>query len=149
MIEPTAVDSQWIAYAGRYGVPSFLAVLLYWAAPKVWKFVSNRMGIMQSQNDLTQASIGGVTDVVTTLRTQITDLTQQFTDVEGKLKQMSETLDQAIKDKVLAEREAAKAKSDLFILQLYVDRLRAQIHSLGAQPIERKNGEPATTDPRG
>jgi len=149
MMDPTTVDSQWIAYAGRYGVPSFLAVVLYWAAPKVWKFVSNRLGVMQSQNDLTQASIGGVTDVVTTLRTQITDLTKQFNDVEGKLKEMSTTLDKAIQDKVLAEREAAKAKSDLFILQLYVDRLRAQIHSLGAQPVERKTDTSAPTDQRG
>lgn len=136
-MEPIDVQAQWIAYATKFGIPSFMAVFVYWAGPKLWGVVSARLGIAKSTTDLTQAGIGGITDVVLTLRTQITDLTKQFQDVEVKLQQMSDTLDQAVQDKIMAKHEAAKAKSDLYILQLYVERLRAQIQSLGATPIQQ------------
>lgn len=134
-MDQNAVPPEWLAYLAKFGIPSTIAVFLYWAAPKVWAFFSGRLSIAQQTNDLAQAGIGGVQDVVNTLRTQITDLTQQFKDVEQKLKDMSATLDQAVQDKVVAQHEAAKAKSDLYVLQLYVERLRAQIQSLGATPV--------------
>lgn len=137
-MDQSTVPPEWLAFLGKFGVPSVLAVIIYWAAPKVWKFLSNRLGIAQQTNDLTQAGLGGVTDVITTLRNQISDLTLQFKDVEQKLKDMSATLDQAVQDKVLAQQEAAKAKNDLFVLQLYVERLRAQIQSLGATPVPQQ-----------
>lgn len=136
-MDQSTVPPEWLAFLGKFGIPSAIAVLIYWAAPKVWKFFSDRMGIAQQTNDLTQAGLGGVTDVITTLRNQISDLTTKFKDVEQKLKDMSATLDQAVQDKVLAQQEAAKAKNDLFVLQLYVERLRAQIQSLGATPVSQ------------
>lgn len=132
------VPAEWLAYAARFGLPSFAAVALWWVVPKAWKFISARIGIAQQTNDLTQAGLGGVADVITLLRTQTVDLTQQFKDVEQKLKNMSATLDQAVKDKVLAQQDAAKAKNDLFLLQLYVERLQAQIQSLGSTPVSPK-----------
>lgn len=123
--------------AGRYGIPSVLLVFAWWAAPKVWSVVSSRMQMAQQTNDLAHAGLGGVTDVITTLRNQISDLTQQFKDVEQKLKDMSATLDQAVSAKAVAEQEAAKAKNDLFMYGLYVERLLAQIRGLGGTPIEK------------
>lgn len=130
------VPAEWLTYATKFGIPSILVVIGYWAAPKIWKFLSARIGIASQTNDLTQAGLGGVTDVVTMLRTQIGDLTGQFRDVESKLKEMSATLDQAVHDKLLAQQTAAKAQSDLYMLQLYVERLRGQIQSLGGTPIQ-------------
>lgn len=137
MIDPNDVQAQWMAYAAKFGIPSFLAVLAYWAGPKLWAGISARLGIARQTTDLTQAGIGGITDVVVTLRNQISDLTSQFQSVEVKLKEMSATLDQAVQDKIVAKQEAAKAQSDLYILQLYVERLRAQIQSLGSTPIQQ------------
>lgn len=137
-MDQSSVPPEWLAFLGKFGIPSVIAVSVYWAAPKVWRFVSARLGIAQQANDLTQAGLGGVTDVITTLRNQISDLTAQFKDVEQKLKDMSATLDQAVQDKVLAQQEAAKAKNDLFVLQLYVERLRAQVQSLGATPVPQQ-----------
>lgn len=122
--------------AGRYGVPSFILVAAWWLVPKVWAVIKSRASIATQTNDLAQAGLGGVTDVITTLRNQISDLTQQFKDVEQKLKDMSSTLDQATAAKVVAEQDAAKAKSELFMLGLYVSRLRSQIVALGAVPVE-------------
>jgi predicted nucleic acid-binding Zn-ribbon protein len=135
-MEPST-QADWVSYATKYGVPSFLAVALYWIAPKVWNFLSARFGIAQQSNDLAQAGLGGVTDVVTTLRTQIADLTMQFKDVEQKLKDMSATVDKAIQDKVLAQQDAAKARSDLYILGLYAERLCAQLKALGVTPVSQ------------
>lgn len=134
-MDPTTVPPEWLTYLGKFGVPSFLAVIIYWAAPKVWKFFSDRASIGDQTNDLTKAGLSGVTDVIVTLRGQISDLTQQFKDVEQKLRDMSTTLDQAVQSKVMAQQEAAKAKSDLYVLQLYVERLRAQLQNLGATPL--------------
>lgn len=137
-MDANAVPPEWLTYLAKFGVPSTIAVAVYWAAPKVYKFLAARIGIASQTNDLAQAGLGGVTDVITTLRNQISDLTLQFKDVEQKLKDMSATLDQAVQDKVLAQQEAAKAKNDLFVLQLYVERLRAQIQSLGATPVPQQ-----------
>lgn len=134
-MDPTDVPPDWLAYLGKFGVPSFVAVVLYWAAPKVWKWFNDRASIDNQTTDLTKAGLGGVTDVVSMMRTQIGDLSQQFKDVEQKLREMSQTLDQAVLDKTLAQQTASKAQSDLYTLQLYVERLRAQIQSLGATPI--------------
>lgn len=123
--------------ASRYGIPSFVLVALWWIAPKAWAAVKARMSIAQQTNDLAQAGLGGVTDVIATLRGQISDLTQQFRDVEQKLKDMSVTLDDAVRAKLLAEQEAAKAKSDLYAMQLWIERLQVQIRSLGAVPVEK------------
>lgn len=129
--------SQWVTYATKYGVPSFLAVAVYWAGPKLWNYVQARMGIASQQNDLTQSGLSGVNEVVQTLRNQIADMTQQLRGFEDKLKEMNATLDQAVHDKILAQQSAEKAKNDLYILSLYVERLKAQIKSLGATPVEQ------------
>lgn len=129
--------SQWIVYATKFGIPSFLAVALYWAAPKLWSYLQARMGIASQQNDLTQAGLNGVNEVVQTLRNQISDMTTQLKGFEDKLKEMNATLDQAVQDKVLAQQAAEKAKADLYILSLYVERLKAQIKNLGATPVEQ------------
>ena len=129
--------SQWIVYATKFGVPSFLAVAIYWAAPKLWSYLQARMGIAYQQNDLTQAGLNGVNEVVQTLRNQIADMTTQLRSFEDKLKEMNATLDQAVQDKILAQQSAEKAKADLYILSLYVERLKAQIKSLGAAPVEQ------------
>lgn len=128
--------SQWIGYATKFGIPSFLAVAIYWAAPKVWSYFQARIGIASQQNDLTQSGLSGVNEVIQTLRNQIADMTQQLKSFEAKLKEMNLTLDQAVQDKVLAQQAAEKAKNDLYILSLYVERLKAQIKSLGATPID-------------
>lgn len=125
-------------FTARYGIPSVFAVAAWWAAPKLLSWFKTRLAIAQQSDDLARAGIGGMNDVVSTLRTQISDLTQQFKDVQEKLTQMSATLDEATKQKLIAENEAAKAKTDLFVLQLYVERLKAQIQSLGATPVTQE-----------
>lgn len=135
MMDQNAMPPEWLAFLSRYGIPSTLAVAAYWAVPKIWKYFSQRLGIAQQTNDLAQAGLSGVADVIAALRTQMGDLTIQFKDVEQKLKDMSATLDQAVQAKLLAQQEAAKAKSDLYVLQLYVERLRAQIQNLGQTPL--------------
>lgn len=128
--------SQWVIYATKFGIPSFIAVFLYWVAPKAWAFIQARMGIASQQNDLTQAGLSGVNEVVQTLRNQLSDMTTQLKGFEEKITAMSATLDQAVNDKILAQRSAEQAKSDLFNLQLYVNRLVAQLKSLGATPVD-------------
>lgn len=129
--------SQWVVYATKIGVPSFIVVAVYWAGPKLWSYIQARMGIASQQNDLTQSGLSGVNEVVQTLRNQIADMTQQLRGFEDKLKEMNATLDQAVHDKILAQQSAEKAKNDLYILSLYVERLKAQIKSLGATPVEQ------------
>ncbi len=128
--------SEWIVYATRFGIPSFVAVALYWAVPKLWGYIQARIGIASQQNDLTQSGLSGVNEVVQTLRNQIADMTTQLKGFEDKLKEMNATLDQAVQDKILAQQSAQKAKADLYILSLYVERLKAQIKSLGATPVD-------------
>ena len=137
MIEQTGDASQWVAYATRFGVPSFLAVGLYWIAPKAWAWIQQRNNINTQQNDLTQSGLSGVNEVVQTLRNQIGDMTTQLKSFEDKLKEMNATLEQAVQDKIIAQQSAEKAKNDLYILGLYVTRLQAQIKSLGAVPVEQ------------
>lgn len=137
MALPVDDSSQWLAYATKFGIPSFLAVAIYWAAPKLWALLQQRMGINTQQNDLTQSGLSGVNEVIQTLRTQISDMTGQLKGFESKLAEMSATLDKAVSDRIIAQRDAEQAKSDLFQLQLYVTRLKAQIQSLGTTPIEQ------------
>jgi chromosome segregation ATPase len=134
---PAEETSQWIVYAAKFGIPSFVIAGLVWAAPKVWGVIQAKIGISQQQNDLTQAGLGGVNEVIQTLRNQIADMTGQLKGFEDKLKEMSATLDKAVQDKIVAQRAAEQAKSDLFTLQLYVNRLIAQIKALGASPVDQ------------
>lgn len=125
----------WVSYLVKYGVPSGLAVGLYYVLPKIWGVIQQRLGIQTQQNDLTQVGISGVSEVITTLRNQMAYMTTQLSAMQSKIQEMSATLDQALNDKLIAKREAAQAKSDLFQLQLYVDRLIAQIKALGVTPV--------------
>lgn len=121
--------------AGKYGVPSFLLVALWWGIPKLWSVIKTKLDVATTTNDLTQAGLSGVTDVISTLRNQIADLAQQYKDSEQKLRDIQVTLEQAVAAKLVAEQEAAKAKSDLYAVQLSVERLQAQVRSLGAVPV--------------
>lgn len=136
MISPDD-SSQWLAIAKNLGIPSFLAVAAWWSVPKIWNYFSTRLGIANQQNDLTQSGLSGVNEVVNTLRNQISDMTSQLKMFEDKLKEMNGTLDKAVQDKIIAQQACQQAKNDLYMLQLYVQRLLAQIKSLGATPVEQ------------
>lgn len=131
----TDVPTEVAVLAAKYGIPSAFIAFLWWLTPKIWSTISSKLAVAQQQNGLVQAGLGGVTDVITTMRGQISDLTKQFEDVEQKLKDMTATLDDAVKAKLVAEQEAAKAKSDLYSMRLWVERLQAQVRSLGAVPV--------------
>lgn len=134
-MQATEVPPEAAVIAAKYGIPTVFLAALWWLAPKVWGAISSKLAIAQQTNELARAGLGGVTDVVNTMRGQISDLTKQFEDVHQKLTDMTATLDKAVKEKLVAEQEAAKAKSDLYAMQLWVERLQAQVRSLGSVPV--------------
>jgi TolA-binding protein len=125
-----------VDFLRQWGIPTFVGTTVVAMAPKLWAFVRDKASIAQSTNDLQAAGLQGVNEVVTTLRNQLIDMTSQLKDFQSQIDTMRQTLDKAISDRVLSQQDAAQAKSDLFNLRLYANRLVSQIKGLGAVPVD-------------
>jgi TolA-binding protein len=125
-----------VDFLRQWGVPTFVGTTAVAMAPKLWAFIRDKASISRSTNDLQAAGLQGVNEVVTTLRNQLTDMTAQLKDFQSQIDTMRQTLDKAISDRVLSQQDAAQAKSDLFNLRLYANRLVSQIKGLGAVPVD-------------
>jgi hypothetical protein len=141
-----AEPNQLAELATRFGLPAFVVSVMAVIGPKVWAIVQARMQISNKKTELELATIGGASDVVTTLRTQIADTNAQLDGLRLQLKNMQETLNAVIKEKIAAEKAAQKAQSDLYIRDLLIDRLQKQVLSLGGIPVS-VGGSTSTTGP--
>jgi hypothetical protein len=142
----TSEPNQLAELAARFGVPAAVVSILAVVGPKVWNWVQVQLQIGNKKTELELATIGGASDVVTTLRTQIADTNAQLAGLQTQLKNMQETLNAVIKEKIAAEKAAQKAQSDLYIRDLLIDRLQKQILSLGGIPVSI-GGSTSTTGP--
>ena len=131
-----SVPSEWIEYAKSLGLPAFFGVAAWYLLPKVWSYIQQRGAINGQQNDLAQAGLAGVNEVVTTLRNQLSDMNIQLDGFRQRLKDMEATLQKAIDDKLNAEQGEAIAKNELFNAKLYIKKLISQIKSLGSNPVD-------------
>lgn len=131
-----AVPAEWLEYAKSLGFPVTFAVAAWYVVPKLWAYIQQRGAISGQQNDLAQAGLAGVNEVVTTLRNQISDMNAQLDGFRLRLKDMEATLQKALDDKLNAEQGEAIAKNELFNAKLYIKKLIAQIKSLGGIPVD-------------
>lgn len=130
------VPSEWMEYAKSLGIPTILAIAAYYVLPKVWAYIQQRSAINSQQNDLAHAGLAGVSEVVTTLRNQLSDMNSQLDAFRSRLKDMEATLQTTLDGKLNAEQGEATAKNELFNAKLYIKKLISQIKSLGAVPVE-------------
>ena len=143
---PAAEPNQLAELAARFGIPAAVLSALAVVGPKMWNWLQSQLQVGNRKTELELATISGASDVVSTLRAQIADTNAQLAGLQTQLKNMQETLNAVIKEKIAAERAAQKAQSDLYVRDLLIDRLQKQVLSLGEIPVSI-GGSTSTTGP--